>query len=88
MNWIVAKIVNSLRRKAGISSPSKEWSNICRKLALRMRIGIMQAELNLIKSKFSPYEYGKVYLTESYLDYPYSQMESLHDWYGYELRKD
>lgn len=85
MNWIVAKIANSLRRKARISSPSEKWNNIGRKLSLGMRCGFMKYELDSIKSKFLPYEYGKVYLTESYLEYPYSKMESLHDWYGYEL---
>lgn len=84
MNWIISKILNLLRRKAYISSPSKKWSDICRKLANGMRVGFMQTEINSIKNKFLPYEYGEVCLTESYLDYPYSQMKSLHDWYWYE----
>lgn len=68
-------------RKKVEFSPSREFAKLGKQIFFSFRIGMMQADINTMKSKFEPYRLPCVSWVQSYVPFNENTIEDIKRWY-------
>lgn len=68
-------------RKKVEFSPSREFAKLGKQIFFSFRIGMMQADINTMKSKFEPYKLPYEFRVQSYVPFNENTIKDIKRWY-------
>lgn len=76
------------RKRTKQFSPSREFAEFGKQIFFGFKIGIMQSDINAMKSKFEPYKLPYKIRVQSYVPFNENTIEDIKRWYDIDYESE